>query len=235
MDHFFPEKLLGEIFLEDPLFSAPNQSDFFVQFYSQYMKGEEAFPPSNQSAFSQYRDQPRIRLRAESSLYGSSSQNMNKRIIAFLKKSLPVEKNKVAEYEKERCFRHMINERMRRQRQRECCLALHSILPPGTKTDTNSVVQVARKEIQRLQGYKEELQGKIESDLETIERNKVGRRKVQYLRVAYPECGIDSVIETLNCLKSLGGDTGSIKSKFSKEELFAVLEVEETEVCVYNF
>ncbi|OIW20485.1 hypothetical protein TanjilG_11888 [Lupinus angustifolius] len=195
------------------------------------MKGEEAFPPSNQSAFSQYRDQPRICLRAESSLNGSSSQNMNKRMIAFLKKKgLTVERNKVAECEKERCFRHMINERMRRQRQRECCLALHSILPHGTKNDTNSVVQVARKEIQRLQGYKEELQGKIESNIETIERNKVGGSKVQYLRVAYPECGIDSVIETLNCLKGFGVDTRSIKSNFSKEELFAVLEIEETKI-----
>ncbi|KAE9617676.1 putative transcription factor bHLH family [Lupinus albus] len=229
MDHFFSEKFLGEIFLDDPLL-APNQSDSFVQYYSQYMKGEEAFPHSNQSAFSQYRDQPRICLRVESSLNGSSSQNMNKRMIAFLKKGLPVEKNKVAEYEKERCFRHMINERMRRQRQRECCLALHSILPHGTKTDTNSVVQVARKEIQRLQGYKEELKGKIESNLEAIERNKVGGRKVQYLRVPYPECGIDSVIETLNCLKTLGVDTRSIKSNFSKEELFAVFEIEENKV-----
>ncbi|KAK7243173.1 hypothetical protein RIF29_37961 [Crotalaria pallida] len=233
MDRLFPEKLLGEIFFDESL-SASNQSDHFVQ-YSQTMKSEP-FPPPNQSAFVQYRNQPMISLREECPLNGSSSQTitMRQRMIAFLKKSLPVERNKVAEeYEKERCFRHMINERMRRQRQREGCLALHSILPRGTKTDTNSVVQVAAKEIQKLQGYREELQRKnlvLQANLEKVGRNIAGGRKVQYLRVplSYPESGIDSMIETLKCLKGKGVDTRSIKSKFSEEELLMVLEIEET-------
>jgi hypothetical protein len=54
-------------------------------------------------------------------------------MVAFLRKSLPLERNKVAECERERGFKHMISERMRRQRQRQCCSNLHSVLPQGTK------------------------------------------------------------------------------------------------------
>lgn len=96
---------------------------------------------------------------------------------------------------------------------------------------------MAAKEIQRMQVCIEELQGKnsvLEANLEAVERNKVGGSKVQYLRVPYPASGIESMVETLKYLKSLGVDTRSIKSNFSKEELFAVLEIEETKVCLCN-
>lgn len=130
MDRFSPEKLLGEIFWDEKSLSESNQSDF-VQYSNSMI--HKPFRPENQSAFVEYRDQPRISLGEESSLNGSSSQTMSKRMIGFLRKDLPEEKNKASEDERERCFRHMINERMRRQRQRDCCLALHSILPQGTK------------------------------------------------------------------------------------------------------
>lgn len=126
MDHFFPEKLLDEIFWDQPL-SHTNQSNFIMNV--------EPCPSINQSAFVQYRDQPRISLGEESSLKRSSSKSMNKRMIEFLRKSCPVKRNKVAEYERERGFRHMISERMRRQRQRQYCLDLHSVLPQGTKVN----------------------------------------------------------------------------------------------------
>ncbi|KAK7345947.1 hypothetical protein VNO77_16563 [Canavalia gladiata] len=219
MDRFSPEKLLGEIFWDRP-FSATSQSDS-VQ-HSQIMKNE-AFP--TQSAFVQYRDLPRI-----NPLNGSNSQSMNKRMLSFLRKSCPVERNnKIAEHERDRSFRHMINERMRRQRQRQCCLALHSLLPHGTKTDNNSVIQMASKEILRLQGCREELQRKnfvIEPNLEAVEINQIGGSKVQYLRVPYPTSGIDSMVDTLKCLKGHGVDTRSIKSTFSPQELFAELEID---------
>lgn len=93
---------------------------------------------------------------------------------------------------------------------------------------------MAAKEIQRLQVCIEELQSKndeLEANLEADER---GGSKVQYLRVPYPASGIESMVEALKCLKGLGVDTRSIKSNFSKEELFAVLEIEETKVCLCN-
>ncbi|RZC22712.1 Transcription factor bHLH92 isoform B, partial [Glycine soja] len=229
MDRFFPEKILGEIFWDEP-FLATDQSDL-VQ-YSQINKAEASPPAATPSAFVQYRDLPR-RI---NSLNGSNSQIMSKKMLAFLRKSWPwpVERNNVQENERNRSFRHMINERMRRQRQRQCCLALHSILPQGTKTDNNSVIQMAAKEIVRLQGCREELQRKnveLEANLEGVESSKGSGSKVQYLRVPHPKSGIDSMVEILKCLKDKGVDTRSIKSTFSPQELFAVLETETDEVA----
>ncbi|TKY53814.1 Transcription factor bHLH92 [Spatholobus suberectus] len=221
MDHFFPEKLLGEIFWDESLL-ATDQSDSVQD--SQTIKGE-AFPPAARSAFVQYRDLP-TRV---NSLNGSNSQTMSKRMLAFLRKSWPVERNNAEENERDHSFRHMINERMRRQRQRHCCLALHSVLPHGTKTDNNSVIQMAAKEILRLQGFREELQRKnfeLQANLEAVESNQGGGSKIQYLRVPHPESGIDSMVETLKRLKDQGVDTRSIKSTFSPQELFAALEIE---------
>ncbi|RDX57644.1 Transcription factor bHLH92, partial [Mucuna pruriens] len=202
MDGFFPEKLLGEIFWDEPVLA------------------------TDRSAFVQYRNLPR-RI---NSLEGSNSTSMNKRMLAFLRKSWHVERNNVEESERDRNFRHMINERMRRHRHRQCCLALHSMLPHGTKMDNNSVIQTAAKEIVQLQGFREELRRKncvIEAN---VERYQGGGSKVQYLRVPYPKCGIDSMVETLKYLKHQGLDTRSIKSTFSPQELFAQLEIQTHEV-----
>jgi hypothetical protein len=213
MDPFYPENLLGEVFFDEPLASNPMN----------FVMTQQPLPTQNPSAFVQYRDQPKISFLEE------NSNTMNKRMVAFLRKSLPLERNKVAECERERGFKHMISERMRRQRQRQCCSNLHSVLPHGTKTDNNSVVQTAAKEIQRLQGYKDELERKkfvLEENVEVIE----GRK--HYLRVPnHATSGIiSSMIETLKLLKDHGVDTTSIKSNFSQQELFAVLEIE-TEIA----
>ncbi|KAK7393755.1 hypothetical protein VNO78_22319 [Psophocarpus tetragonolobus] len=182
------------------------------RFFPEKLLGEifwddQAFPPATQSAFVQYRDLPRTS--------NSQNFNMSKRMLEFLRKSWPVERTN---NERDRGFRHMINERMRRQRQRHCCLALHSILPHGTKTDNNSVIQMAAKEIVRLQGRREELQSK--ADLES------GRTNVQYLRVSHPNSGIDSMVDILKCLKNKGVDTTRIRSTFSPHDLFAVFDMQ---------
>ncbi|WVY95573.1 hypothetical protein V8G54_027724 [Vigna mungo] len=221
MDSFFPEKLLGEIFWDQPLL--PTDQNDLVQ-NSQIIKAE-AFPPATQSAFVQYRDLPR----RNNPLNGSNSEGMSKRMLAFLRKSSPVERNNVEENERDRSFRHMINERMRRQRQRQCCLALHSILPHGTKTDNNSVIQTAAKEIVRLKGCREELQRKNCEVEGVCVRKKDEGSKIAYLRVADPECGIDSMVERLKWLKEEGVESRRIKSSFSPKELFAVLEIESGE------
>jgi hypothetical protein len=117
MDPFYPENLLGEVFFDEPLASNPMN----------FVMTQQPLPTQNPSAFVQYRDQPKISFLEE------NSNTMNKRMVAFLRKSLPLERNKVAECERERGFKHMISERMRRQRQRQCCSNLHSVLPKGTK------------------------------------------------------------------------------------------------------
>ncbi|XP_068489913.1 transcription factor bHLH92 [Phaseolus vulgaris] len=225
MDSFFPEKLLGEIFWDQPLLRT-DQSD--VVQYSHIIKAE-AFPPATQSAFVPYTDLPR----RNNPLNGSNSESTSKRMLAFLRKSFPLERKNVEENERDRSFRHMISERMRRQRQRQCCLALHSILPHGTKTDNNSVIQAAAKGIVRLQGCREELQRKnceAEANVEGVFVRKHDRgSKIAHLRIAHPKCGIDSMVERLKWLKEEGVDSRSIKSSFSPKELFAVLEIESGE------
>ena len=64
------------------------------------------------------------------------SRNVNKRMIEYWrkhwheKKELPVS---AGDLEREKCHRHMLNERMRREKQKQCYLALHSMLPRNTK------------------------------------------------------------------------------------------------------
>lgn len=59
----------------------------------------------------------------------------------------------------------------------------------------------------------------------------IEERKLQHLRVTYSSTsGIDSIVETLKLLKGHGVDTRRIKTDFSHQEFFAVLEIE-TEVC----
>ena len=87
---------------------------------------------------------------------------------------------------------------------------------------------MAAEEIQRLHACREDLWRKNLVLEATVESSQVGGSKLQQLRVPYPASGIDSMIETLKCLKGQGVDTRSIKSSFSEEELFAVLEIEST-------
>lgn len=105
MDRYFP----GDTFWYDEPIPLPKASDF-VRF-------------EDTSTF-----------RRESS---NNSMNMNKRVIEFLRMSSGARKIgshwNTAEQEKERSFRHMMSERMRREKQKQSYVALHSLLPLGTK------------------------------------------------------------------------------------------------------
>lgn len=70
----------------------------------------------------------------------------------------------------------------------------------------------------------------LEENVEVVDR----RKQIQYLRVPCPTSGIDSIVETLKLLKDYGIDTKSVKSNFSQQELFLVLEIE-SEVCLQIF
>lgn len=181
--------------------------------------GHGASPAENPSAFVQYRELPRTGHGQGS----SNAMNMRKKMIDYLTRTCPAERSNMAEYERERGFRHMINERMRRQRQRQCCLALHSILPFGTKSDVNSVVQMAAKEIQKLEACREELK-RQNSGLEEKLKGEQGNRVE--LKITHPTSPIDSMLETLQLLTELGMNTRSITSNFSHQELFASLEIQ---------
>lgn len=94
--------------------------------------------PVNQSAFVHYSSGPRSEFGPAIHSSGSNVGNMNKRMIEFLRRSWPGTGrtgNGGGEQEKERCFRHMMSERLRREKQRQSYLALQSMLPMGNKVD----------------------------------------------------------------------------------------------------
>lgn len=107
--------------------------------------------PVKQSAFVPYENRPRIEFESRNANDGPNSQNTNKKMMEFLRRiwSATME-DRVPN--SERCHRHKINERMRREKEKQHYLALHSMLPPGTKVTKNVIkfIYIANKQNQRL-------------------------------------------------------------------------------------
>ncbi|KAM2212175.1 hypothetical protein COP1_022372 [Malus domestica] len=181
----------------------------------------------NQSAFVLYTNTPVIdKLPSDV----TKSMNTNKRMLQFLRKSWqPATARNEAEPDgKHRAFRHMINERMRREKQKQSYLALHSLLPNGTRSDKNWIVQMTAMNIQQLKRYKEELikrNMELEALLVENEKERVKWSKIR-LKVANPTSGIESMLEVLKCLQYLGLKARNVHSNFSPEEFSAELEIE---------
>lgn len=179
--------------------------------------------PVNQSAFVAYANRPRSEFPSQNAGDGSNSLSANKRMIEFLRKIQPA-KMEPPEHDGERGHRHMINERMRREREKQNYLALHSMMPPGTKNDKNSIVKTAAKRIHELQCCKQELERK-NYELESNLGLKNEGTKIS-VNVNNPTSGVDSMLEVLKCLKNLGSSTRSIQAEFSDHKLTAVLGIE---------
>ncbi|KAK6161397.1 hypothetical protein DH2020_004778 [Rehmannia glutinosa] len=175
----------------------------------------------NQSAFLRYKSQPFEGL--------ASHQNINKRMIEFLNKTrvAPVQiQIETIEDEKDRNHKHKMSERMRREKHKQNFLALHKLLPLGTKSDKMSILEMAAKEIEELKKYKEELMRQNKGMEMILANEKAVERAEIKLKVAYPTSGVDSMLEVLRCLKDTGSKATSIQSYFSKHEFAASLEVE---------
>ncbi|KAL6996220.1 hypothetical protein U1Q18_006355 [Sarracenia purpurea var. burkii] len=93
--------------------------------------------PAKQSAFSRYDDRSTGGFRSIIDGVNSNSSSLNKRMIEFLRMRWnpppPLVSTTVAETkesERERCFRHMMSDRMRREKQKQSYSALRSLLPP---------------------------------------------------------------------------------------------------------
>ncbi|XAR57348.1 hypothetical protein NMG60_11025463 [Bertholletia excelsa] len=182
--------------------------------------------PANQSAFVRYSgENPRggLGIRNEG--------NVHRRMVEMLRRMWMPMPAPAAEG-RENCYRHMMNERMRREKQKLSYSALHSLLPRGTKSDKNSIVQEAAKEIQELEKRREELQRR-NMEMETIIANNLERENVKKgerakirIKVANPSSGTDSMLEVLKCLKKTGSSSRAIRSNISAQEMTAVVEVE---------
>ncbi|KAE8728193.1 40S ribosomal protein S15-like isoform 1 [Hibiscus syriacus] len=152
---------------------------------------------------------------------GGNSGNLNKRMIRFLTKSWRAPAADAKEGEKERFFRHMMNERMRREKQKRSYFALHSMLPHGTKNDKNSIVQMAMKRVQELEWVKKDLERRnLELQAKYNEGNRIR------VKIDNPIPGIDSMLEALKCLKAMDSKPSMIHSMFTDQQFLAVMEFE---------
>ncbi|EOY05904.1 hypothetical protein QUC31_016541 [Theobroma cacao] len=187
-------------------------------------------PPVRQSAFVPYPNTPRIGLGLERAgcSNGVNSGNMNKRMIEFLMKSWPTTRE-TRDTEQDRCFRHMMNERMRREKQKRSYCSLHSMLPPGTKNDKNSIVQTAANRVRELEWLKKDLEKKnheLESNLAAMTDVKINEGTQITVRLDNPTSGIDSMLGVLKCLKKLDSKPRMIQSEFTNQEFVAVMDIE---------
>ncbi|KAJ8768469.1 hypothetical protein K2173_021622 [Erythroxylum novogranatense] len=204
--------------------------DYFFQDGSQDdhdLLWPEIFPLQYQRCFMPYTSRPICEIRVDKADKSPCSGNINKRMIEFMRRRFPV-RFEAEESESKRCVRHMICERKRREREKEGYSALHSVLPPGTKNDKNSIVSMAGRRIEELKRYKKIMERRnqvLEGELSAMGRGNVGFTKIK-IRVPNPASGLDSMLEVLQCLNSMGSKTSDIQSKISCEELVAVIDIE---------
>lgn len=94
---------------------------------------------------------------------------------------------------------------------------------------------MAAARIQELEMHKEELMrrnNEIEmmtlaaSNRENIEGVMSNSRAKINIKVAYPSCGIDSMLQVLKCLKNSGTQLKSMHSNFSPQEFSIMLDIE---------
>ncbi|XP_060181467.1 transcription factor bHLH92-like [Lycium barbarum] len=198
-------------------------------FQVSWFDNDEANFMVNQSAFVSFREQPieGFGVFGYESNVSTNYQNMNKRMMEFLKKNWSP-KNGEMKMEREKGHKHMIKERIRRQEQKQSYLALHKLLPMGSKVEKNAIVQTAAQRIQELQKYKENLK-KRNDELQMIlaesEKEEVEKANMK-ANVNYPISGVDSMLEVLKCLKNCGTKANAIQSSFSQHEFSTVIEIE---------
>ncbi|XP_057957588.1 transcription factor bHLH92 [Malania oleifera] len=195
---------------------------FFEEDLQRRMVGLEAALPVNRTAFERFPSHEFPRKTSQVS--GSNLRNMNKRAIELLRRNW-VAAMESKEPDRGRSYRHMISERNRREKQKQSYLALHSLLPHGTKNDKNSIIQTAAMEIQEMQRKREELRRRNKELEAESEEEKEGVFKIR-LRVGNAASGVDSMVEVLKCVKNLGVQTTAIRSEFSTQELSATLKIE---------
>uniref|UniRef100_A0A7N0USI4 BHLH domain-containing protein n=1 Tax=Kalanchoe fedtschenkoi TaxID=63787 RepID=A0A7N0USI4_KALFE len=186
-----------------------------------------AWLPQKPSDFVPYSEQGAGCLNVDSG-EGMRSKNVKKRVVEMLRKKWL--EPTVLQKHKERSFRRMVNERLRRQSHREGYTGLHAILPIGTKCDKVSITEAAISEIIKtrrgLEGHQRrnrELNEKLAAAI-AMRGKVVGTSKVR-IRVGNPTSGIHSMLEVLHCLKGLGSDIRRMQSHFSVTEFSAELEI----------
>uniref|UniRef100_A0A1J3IWW6 Transcription factor bHLH92 n=1 Tax=Noccaea caerulescens TaxID=107243 RepID=A0A1J3IWW6_NOCCA len=184
--------------------------------------GDNTVSVLNRSAFRSYVMDTEQRM-----MLSSSTVNVKRRMVNLLRKNWEEKKNAAAP-EKERSRRHMMKERTRREKQKQSYLALHSLLPSATKNDKNSIVEKAVDEIRKLEELKKELERRmnvLEGKSATDDVDEVSGTKVRF-NLQEPLSGIDSMVEVLQCLKTMGTKLKTVHANFSPQEFSATMNID---------
>ncbi|XP_039130793.1 transcription factor BHLH148-like [Dioscorea cayenensis subsp. rotundata] len=165
---------------------------------------------------------------------GQHKPSLQLNVMEFLKK-IPVSKQEDYKEQKDnRVFKRMTRERLRRERLSQGYADLYSMLPgliikKVTKNSiVDSVIEYLRDmeaNVEGLMRHNKELKEKIGKDEEK------GEMKFK-ISVGETSTAIDSVIETLRCLKEMDVKAHSIISEFSKEEGYVVVGVDDSKAAV---
>ncbi|XP_073028042.1 transcription factor bHLH92-like [Primulina eburnea] len=191
---------------------------------------QEVLSMNNKSAFLSYTNEPLSKTDAN----GSTRGNVNKRMIQFLKKNWTNQVrrgNTSGEMDRGRGRgkKHVIGERLRRETHKRFYGALHELLPPGTKSDQKSILEMTIKKIKELEDKKGELERR-NNEVEIIlgaRENEVTLEKAEIqLQVGNPASGIDSMLGVVKSLKYTNSTATAIRFYFSQRQFSAVLEVE---------
>ncbi|KAG9452556.1 hypothetical protein H6P81_005460 [Aristolochia fimbriata] len=160
--------------------------------------------------------------------------NLNKRMIAMLRSihGSRVEAEKVDN--SGQCYRHMITERQRRKKMKQSFKDLHALLPPGTKANMNSTVEIAGVQLRNLQDQMKELQqrnlelrGKIAGNSNS--NAAAGFSKIKF-RVENPSDAVESMIQVLKRLKTMELRAVTINSDLSVSDFSAAIEIESNNI-----
>ncbi|XP_038875776.1 transcription factor bHLH92 [Benincasa hispida] len=161
-----------------------------------------------------------------------NSRNVNKRMVEYWRKHWHEKKEptSLGDFEREKCHRHMLNERMRREKQKQSYLALHSMLPKNTKNDKNSIIQSATRTIQEMKALEKTLKRRnLELEMAIARKKKEkekGTTPIINVALSNPSCGINSMLAVLNFLKTVGVNSKAIHATFFNSQFSAQLAID---------
>ncbi|XP_022958781.1 transcription factor bHLH92 [Cucurbita moschata] len=186
------------------------------------------------SAFVPYLSRPNFRIEQKNKLAAPAASNsVNKRVIEYWRKQWHEKKEAAAlgDLEREKCHRHMMNERTRREREKQSYLGVHSLLPKKTKNDKNSIVQAAARTIQELRASEEMLKRRnSELEMAIAAKNRENAKGTKPIRLEWPNpsAGIDSMLAVLNVLKTGRINPKAIHANFFNSLFSAQLAIDDT-------
>lgn len=96
------------------------------------------------------------------------------------------------------------------------------------QNDKNSIVEKAVDEIRKLEELKKELERRmnvLEAKSATDDVDEVSGTKVRF-NLQEPLSGIDSMIEVLQCLKTMGTKLKTVQANFSPQEFSATMNID---------